>query len=67
MMLGNILVAEVKGDNARIDQCEQAMKYYVEDYQKSSPAISFQRLITNRLTEKDSTKWVTTINYPIFK
>jgi len=67
MMLGNILVAEVKGGNTTIEQCQQAMKYYVEDYQKSSPAISFQRLITNRLTEKDSTKWVTTINYPIFK
>ncbi len=67
MMLGNILVAEVKGGYATIDQCQQAMKYYVEDYQKSSPAISFQRLITNRLIEKDSTKWVTTINYPIFK
>ena len=67
MMLGNILVAEVKGGNTIIDQCQQAMKFYVEDYQKSSPAISFQRLKTNRLTEKDSTKWVTTINYPIFK
>jgi len=67
MMLGNILVAEVKGGNTAIDQCQQAMKNYVEDYQKSSPAIPFQRLITNRLTEKDSTKWVTTINYPIFK
>ncbi len=67
MMLGNILVAEVKGGNTLIDQCQQAMKYYVEDYQKSSPAISFQRLITNRLIEKDSTKWITTINYPIFK
>jgi len=67
MMLGNILVAEVKGGNATIEQCGQAMKYYVEDYQKSSPAISFQRLITNRLTEKDSTKWITTVNYPIYK
>ncbi len=67
MMLGNILVAEVKGGSTTIDQCQQAMKNYVEDYQKSSPAISFQRLITNRHIEKDSTKWVTTINYPIFK
>lgn len=67
MMLGNILVAEVRGDYSKIEQCEQAMKYYVDDYQKSSPAISFQRLITNRHIEKDSTKWITTINYPVFK
>ncbi len=66
MMLGNIMVAEVKGDRKRIDECIQAMKYYISDYRKSSPAIYFERLITNRLTENDSTKWVTTINYPIF-
>ncbi|TAH09921.1 MAG: hypothetical protein EAZ12_05610 [Sphingobacteriia bacterium] len=63
MMLGNIMVAEVKGDRKRIDSCIQAMKFYISDYRKSSPAIYFERLITNRLTEKDSTKWVTTINY----
>jgi CRISPR/Cas system CMR-associated protein Cmr5 small subunit len=66
MMLGNIMVAKVKGDRKRIDSCIQAMKYYISDYRKSSPAIYFERLITNRLTEKDSTKWVSTINYPIF-
>ena len=66
MMLGNIMVAEVKGDRKRIDECIQAMKYYISDYKKSSPAIYFERLITNRLAEKDSTQWITTINYPIF-
>jgi hypothetical protein len=66
MMLGNIMVAKVKGDRKRIDECIQAMKYYISDYKKSSPAIYFERLITDRLAEKDSTQWVTTINYPIF-
>lgn len=66
MMLGNIMVAEVKGDRKKIDECIQAMKYYISDYKKSSPAIYFERLITNRLAEKDSTQWITTINYPIF-
>lgn len=66
MMLGNIMVAEVKGDRKKIDECIQAMKYYISDYKKSSPAIYFERLITDRLAGKDSTQWVTTINYPIF-
>jgi hypothetical protein len=66
MMLGNIMVAEVKGYRKKIDECIQAMKYYISDYKKSSPAIYFERLITNRLAEKDSTQWITTINYPIF-
>ena len=67
MMLGNIVVSEVKGGPTAIQQCRQAVQFYVNDYRKVSPAISFERLITNRLTEKDSTKWLTTINYPVFQ
>ncbi len=67
MMLGNIVVSQVKGGPSAIQQCRQAVQFYVNDYRKVSPAISFERLLTNRLTEKDSTKWLTTINYPVFQ
>jgi hypothetical protein len=42
------------------------MKNYVEDNKKTSPAIPYQSLITNRLTETDTTKWVTKLYYPVF-
>lgn len=67
MMLGNIVVSQVKGGPSAIQKCRQAVQYYVNDYRKVSPAISFERLLTNRVTEKDSTKWLTTINYPVFQ
>ncbi len=67
MMLGNIVVCEVIGDKNVIQKCNEAVKNYVQDHRKTSPAISFERLITNRRTVQDSTKWRTTINYPVFQ
>ena len=66
MMLGNIIVAEVTGPMSEVNKCQLEIENYVRDYRKVSPAIPFQRLITNRITEPDSTKWVTTLNYPVF-
>ncbi len=67
MMLGNIVVCEVTGDKTVIAKCNEAVKNYVQDHRKTSPAISFERLITNRRTIRDSTVWRTTINYPVFQ
>lgn len=66
MMLGNIIVAKVTGGPATIEKCRQAVQFYVNDFRKVSPAIAFERMISNRLTE-DSSRWVTTINYPVFQ
>lgn len=66
MMLGNLVVAKVTGGPATIEKCRQAVQFYVNDYRKVSPAIAFERLISNRLTT-DSTQWITTINYPVFQ
>lgn len=67
MVLGNILIAEVKGGPERIKACTDQMERYVSDFGKSSPAIPFQRMITDRRAEPDSSKWITTINYPVFR
>lgn len=66
MMLGNIVVAEVTGGPAAIEKCRMAVQFYVNDFRKVSPAIAFERMVSNRLTE-DSSRWVTSINYPVFQ
>ena len=66
MMMGSILMAEVKGGVASVTIAEQAFTNYVKDYKKSSPAIPFQSLVTNRLLETDTSKWVTRLYYPVF-
>lgn len=67
MVLGNILMAEIKGGIYRVIQGEEEMTNYVSDYKKISPAIPFQSLVTNRLLEPDSSKWKTRLYYPIFR
>jgi len=67
MVLGNILMAEVKGGVQTIIKGEKELTNYVHDYHKLSPAISFQSLVTNRLLEPDSSKWITKLYYPVFQ
>ena len=62
---GYILVSEVTGGNYTIAQAEKAMQQYVMDHHKSSPAIPFQMLLTDRRAEPDTSKWKTRIYYPV--
>jgi len=66
MVRGKIIVGKSIGANSKIDQCLKQVEYFLKDHGRSSPAIQFNRLITDRRKEKDSTKWITTINYPVF-
>lgn len=66
MVLGNILVTEVTGDLPVINKAQHELNNYVQDLQKVAPAIPYQSLVTNRLTQPDSSKWVTRLYYPVF-
>lgn len=66
LILGNILVTEVKGGQATILNAANAIERYITDHQLSSPGVPYQSLITNRLTEKDTSNWVTKICYPVY-
>jgi len=67
MVIGSpILVSKIKGGVQTIINGEMELSNYVNDYHKLSPAIPFQSLVTNRLSEPDSTKWVTKLYYPVF-
>lgn len=66
MVLGNLISVKVQGDQAKVNEAFEATKQYINDKQKYSPAIPFVIYNTNRLLEKDATKWKSTINYPIY-
>jgi hypothetical protein len=64
---GKFLMMEVKGGGFdHISKMEINLENYLLDHSYNSPAIPFQSLVTNRLLENDSTKWVTKLFYPIF-
>ncbi|MBV9963628.1 MAG: hypothetical protein JO072_15395 [Parafilimonas sp.] len=65
MVKGNFMVAQVRGGLGTVKNALQQMQYYFGDYNKTSMAIPFQYLITNRLQQPDTTKWVTEIYAPV--
>lgn len=62
---GNILVAEINGDINEINLGFKKMEKYISDYHRTIIAIPFQMLITDRMKEPDSTKWITRLYYPV--
>ena len=66
LILGNILVTKITGGTTTILNAEKAMENYLNDHGLESPGIPYQSLITNRVTEKDTTKWITKLNYPVY-
>ena len=66
MVPGNFLMTEVVGGEGTVDYAFGQIKQFMQDYGKSVVAIPFQYLVTDRLAEKDSSKWVTKIYQPIY-
>lgn len=65
MVPGNFMATEVQGGPLTIDQAMKQMEVYISDYQKIVMAKPFQVLVTNRLTETDTAKWITKIYFPV--
>ena len=66
MVLGNIIWAEVKGGSYAAEAAIKQLENYKIDYRLTSPAIPFASLVTDRMKEPDTTKWITRVYYPIF-
>lgn len=66
MVLGNILSTQVKGDSHSVYYAFKETENFVHDNSKESPAMPFIVYNTNRVLQKDSTQWVSTIYYPIY-
>jgi hypothetical protein len=65
MVLGNILVAEVKGGVYTAEKAIEVLSVYANDKKRISPAIPYQSLVTDRTQESDTSKWITRLFYPV--
>jgi hypothetical protein len=63
---GNILEAEIQGGPTTIENSMNEFENYRSDYKFTSPAIPYQLLVTDRMKEPDTTKWITKLYYPVF-
>jgi hypothetical protein len=62
----NVLEAEVKGGKNTILNAFTQLKHFQKDHRLISPAMPYESLITYRIAEKDTAKWVTKVFWPIF-
>jgi hypothetical protein len=62
---GNIFVVDVKGGPQTVQHALHQVENFITDHHRSSPAIPFLSLITNRRDEPDTSKWLTRIYYPV--
>ena len=60
------LEADVRGGELTVREALRQMENYIADHQKTVMAIPFLSLVTDRMAEPDTSKWVTRIYYPIF-
>lgn len=65
MVNGNFLKTEVRGGNHTVVNAIQTLELYISDYKKMVMAIPFAALVTNRVNEPDTSKWITKIYYPV--
>ncbi|HEU5165452.1 MAG TPA: hypothetical protein VFU29_07925 [Chitinophagaceae bacterium] len=63
---GNILEAQVQGGPTTIENGLKELENYRSDYRLTSPAIPYQLLVTDRVKEADTAKWITRLYYPVF-
>ena len=65
MVKGWILVSDIKGGPARINQAIIEMRNFVNDYSKIPIALPFESMVTDRMAEPDTSKWTTRLYFPI--
>lgn len=65
MVPGKILVTEIKGGDSSVGKAYRQMDTYMLDNERTGMALPFQSLVTDRRKEKDSSKWITKIFYPV--
>ncbi len=63
---GRYLITDVAGGEYAVKTALAGLQNYVTDYQRTSMAMPFQSLVTDRSAEQDTTKWVTRIYYPVY-
>ena len=66
MIPGHFMVANIRGGDHAVVEAMQQMHTYFDDYKKTSMAIPFAALITDRTKEPDSSKWLTRIYAPVY-
>jgi len=65
MVPGNFLTSVVQGGRYSVEETLEQMEYFLKDNNRTQMASPFQQLITDRISEPDTSKWITRIYLPV--
>ncbi len=65
MVPGRFLTTTVTGGTGAVNNAYNQLQQYFQDYQRTSMAIPFQYLITDRTKERDTSRWITKLYFPV--
>lgn len=66
MVRGSFMITEVTGGDFAVDKASKSLQQYFQDFRRTSMAMSFTMLVTDRLYQPDSTKWITRLYQPVY-
>lgn len=66
MVKGSFIISEVVGGNATVNTAAKNLQQYFDDYKKTSMAMNFTMLVTDRMLQPDSSKWITRLYHPVY-
>jgi hypothetical protein len=66
MVKGSFMISEVVGGDSVVSDAWKRMTQYFQDYRKTSMAMNFTMLVTDRTLQRDSSKWVTKLYMPVY-
>lgn len=66
MVPGRFIITDVQGGPGTLDNTHRQILNYFRDYRRTSMAIPFEYLITDRIKETDTSKWITKIYSPVY-
>ncbi len=66
MVRGSFMITEVVGGNYTVDQASKNLQLYFSDFNRTSMAMNFTMLVTDRVLQPDTTRWITKIYLPVY-
>jgi ABC-type spermidine/putrescine transport system permease subunit I len=66
MVKGSFMVTEVLGGDSTISKASHNMEQYFQDFRRTSMAMNFTMLVTDRQLQPDSSKWITKLYHPVY-
>jgi hypothetical protein len=66
MVKGSFMVTEVIGGDSTLSDAAKKMQLYFDDYRRVTMAVNFTMLVSDRMYQTDTSKWISRLYYPVF-